>query len=56
MAAIADKEDKLKAVLTLEAWSDLDQKNMAQHIIKNRGEIVTINNAKIMNKGRTVFL
>ena len=54
VAAIVDKANKLQSVLVLEAWADADQKAATTHIIGNIGKIVTISNAKIVSKGRSL--
>ena len=56
MAVIVDKDTTrpLKSVLVLEAWTPGDIAHMRQHLDPLRMQVVTLTNARIASRGKTL--
>jgi hypothetical protein len=56
IAVMADKDQQfaLKSVLVQEAWSPADQNHLRKHLKPLEGKVVSLTNAKIASRGKTV--
>ena len=57
IAVIVDKDKRfaLKSVLVLEAWAPSDQTRLRKTMIPRKGKVVSITNAKIVAKGKSLL-
>ena len=56
IAVMVDKDQQfaLKSVLVQEAWSPADQNHLRKHLKPLEGKVVSLTNAKIASRGKTV--